>query len=91
MMMLINCLSLVVITVSLSIGVLHPRISFPAHVDAIMFLVAIGTCGIFINTVLDLGMQSHLQNAEIWVRFGLACLLVKFVQIYLREHKREND
>lgn len=79
MMTLINCFSLVSILICILIMVFHPKIRFPIHVDIIMLLIAIGTLAIFINTVLGIDIRDQKQNAEIWIRFGFACLTMRYV------------
>lgn len=91
MMMFLNCASLLMIFLSLMVAVVHPRIKFPLHVDAIMLVVAVGSAAVFINTVLGWDMRGHLQNAEVLTRFGAACLIVRLVYGYLRVKSNEND
>lgn len=79
MMTILNCVSLLMIALSLLIAVFHPKIRFPIHIDVIMFVVAISAAAIFINTVLGMDMHGHLQNAEVLMRFGCACLIAIFV------------
>ena len=79
MMTILNCISLLMIAVSLLVAVFHPRIKFPIHIDIIMFIVGISAAAIFINTVLGMDMHGHLQNAEVLMRFGCACLIAIFV------------
>lgn len=79
MMTLINCFSLLAILISLSVALIHPKIKLPIHVDIILFLLAIGAAALFINTVLERDLYGHFRNAEIWFRFGFACLTMRFV------------
>lgn len=91
MMMLLNYLSFFLITGSLMFVVFHPKISFPAYVDVIMFILAIGVTAMFINTLQGKDLYGYMQDAGILVRLGLGCLAVRFIYEYLKVQKHEND
>lgn len=84
MMTLINAFSLLAILISLSIALILPKVKLPIHVDIILFLLAIGAAALFINTVLGHDLHGHFRNAEVWFRFGFACLTVRFVYQSIR-------
>ena len=88
MMNLINAFSLLAILISLLVIVFAPKIKLPIHVDVIIFLLAIGSAALFINTVLERDLYGHFRNAEIWFRFGFACLTMRFAyQCYRNAYK----
>lgn len=91
MMTFLNYLSFFLITGSLMFVVFHPKISFPVHVDVIMFILAIGVTAMFINTLQGRDFYGHMQDAEILVRLGLGFLTVRFIHEYLKVKKHEND
>lgn len=91
MMTLINFASLVIILGSLLVLVCHPKIKLPIHVDIIMLVIAIGALAVFINTVLGKDLYWEKQHAEIWIRFGFACLTIRYLYQTLKGVNHEND
>lgn len=90
-MTLINFASLIIIFASLLVMVFHPKIKLPVHVDIIMLSIAICALGVFINTVLGRDIYWEKQTAEVSLRFGFACLTIRYLYQTLKGVNHEND
>lgn len=81
---LLDYASFVMIFIGLMVALWHPKISFPIHVDIIMFTLAIGVASMCINTIAGRDLYGFMHEAEVLVRLALGSLIMRFLYDYLR-------